>query len=683
MIPLALMSIAAVAYYGGEPEATAGRSLYEVGHAVGAEASLKKALQKNPYDVDAWTSLGKYLEEGGRLEEALSAYEKASGLDPESDRLVQVARVQLRLGEVDTAALILEENLRGRPFNLESLKLLGWIYMKKSTRSARSISGFSPQQKMISKADEHFQMALHVSPSDPEALLGRALASEWTNHKENALGFLNEALAIDTTSYWGWQIKGNVLKGLGRERDAREAYEMAEKYSKGRPYTLVELAELARRDRSFIQAADYSKGIGNVGAFSEGIDLMAAQDFVPADTAFLEALSTDPEDELALDRLEEVRIKIYTADDPRRIELANRRLMQAEKAEGVRNNLLAYLNYIKAVRLAPQFSEARLKLARFYEKIGSFGLAAMELARVDELTRSQKERVIAADLMEVITRKSLTEMEKIHEVEFRELWEKPTSELGRLIGDPETLEARIRWGVNPVARPRVRIAILPLNEVLPPAHITVGKIASGYLSTALGLFPGFELVPQKEILDLLEKYENDPANIDIGKVSRELDADMLITGKIFEDRENVSLNITAIKAPSGPVVSTYRIATSGPRSLTRAVLEISRNIANVLPLEGKVIRRKEGSTLTINLGRLQGLNIGDTISIIRKTRELVVPGLDWLQQREEITSVGKVVGLTEQYSEVEPVWGSDTIRAGDLVRRQSVIKQKEDRFSGS
>lgn len=665
-----VLGVATAAYYGDNANLVSAEALVELNQSVGAEAHARKAVLENPYDADAWRTLARLLEDSGRLDEALDAYLRASTIDPENlDTTMKIAELNLRLERTDSADSIVRRELSENPFLLPALRMSGWIALKRASADARGIDGFVPDPARLAEAIADFDLALNVHHEDAEALTGRGLASFWSGEKEDALRFLDEALAIDTTSYWAWQLKGDVLQSLGRERDAQEAYQSAEVFSENRPYTAAALATLSRGQKRFLDAADFTRRTGVEGAYGEGVNLIAAGDYAGAETAFLSALGQDPEDAQALDKLEEVRARIYSADDARRVALASRRLLEAAKAEDVKNTLLAYFNYVRAVKLAPQLSNARLQLARFYEKIGAYGNAAQELARVDELTRSQAERLVASDMLERITRTALSEMESVHEVEFRDIWDEPTSVLGRLISDPETLESRIRWGVNPIERPRVRIAVLPFEETLPPDHVEVGRYVAESLATTLGLFPGFDLVSAKEIGEALERYGESPAMADVGRVSRDLAADMVIKGRIFEERENVAVEAVVIRAPGGPVVSEFRVSARGPQSLSRAILEISRGASSALPVKGKVVRRQRNSTITVNLGRIQGIVVGDTFTVLQSRREFLVPGMDWAKIRSDSVAVGRVVGLTEQYCEILPTEGADRIRAGDIVAR--------------
>lgn len=672
--PVALfaLSAGALAYYGQSSSLWAATGLIETGATVRAESILLDALRKNPYDIEVWDRLGDFYRNNDRLPEALTAYERAERLSAgEPEHVIKRLAVLLRLGKESDAETGALEVLKVHPENADAFRFLGWMALKKARDGALDIDGLDPDRELLAESDRRFQEVLRIRPADAEALVGRAMIARLETRDVDAVELLQRAVALDTGLYWGWQTLGDAFKALGRNDDALAAYARAQELAQGRPYSLMEMAAIARAGEKNQEAADLTARIGAEGAYNRGVDLWAAGNLPAAENAFLEALAYDPEDDLALDRLEQIRVMLYPADDTRRLELAARRLAQGEKAEAVKNSLLAYKTYKTAIRLAPQLSDARLQMARFLNREGSYTSAVTELQRVEELTRSQNERLVASDLMEVITRKALSEMESVHHVQFGEIWDQPTSVLGNLIGNPETLEARIRWGVTPVAKPHLRLAILPFVEAATPVHMRIGRLATEWLDATLGLLPGFELIPDEAVRAAVAARMAERADqIDPGQLGSDLKADVIVEGRILEEREDISIEVKAVRVPGGPVLWTQLYSLKGPESLNRAVLEIARNLAKEVPLQGSVIRRQGGRTVTVNLGRVHGMSEGDTVVVVRSAKNIFVPGLDWPGRSEEIVATARVAGMTERYCEIMPVEGGDRIRAGDTVKRR-------------
>jgi len=373
-----------------------------------------------------------------------------------------------------------------------------------------------------------------------------------------------------------------------------------------------------------------------------------------------------PQDEIALERLELIQIKLLPADDPDRIELSERRLSAALQSARVKNTLLAYHNFRRAVRLAPQSSKVRLEFAKFLSSEGAYTEAIVQLQRVEELTRSQQEHLIASDLMEVITRRALIEMERVNGVSFNEVWDLPTSELATMVGDPELIEKRIRWSISQVPKPKLVVAILPLKEVTAPFHSGIGEIMAEWIKGGLELFPGIDVIPISVLKNSMTSKD-----IDLSVLGKKLKADLVLSGKIIEGQTKLNIEIKAINPMTSKVLYSANVTTAG--EISKMVMEISDELISSLSLNGTVLRKHHNSMITINLGRIHGIKEGDTVEIIKPQREILTKGFDWDGSQDRIISEGVVKGLTERYSEIEVYGDWTSINAGDTVRRKRKI----------
>lgn len=662
------------------PENTieAAESLMETGSAVRAEERILTIVKENPSDLRAWRDLAHFYEDADRLEEALTAYQRLEELAAHTpNSRVDVARILIRLGREDEAEATLKDLLASYPFHRPALNLLGWLEIRRSGAKARTIRGFQPEENALTRAEKYFSRALEAEERDTEALIGRGVVAWWRKRPERAVQFFQAALEIDTKSYWAWMNLGSVLKELGRYEEAEKAFASADRLDPGRPYAAMARAALLRYLGRLREAVAAAPTFGTQGEFSRGMDLLAVGREEEAETAFLKVLETNPEDEIALNRLERVRMKIYPATDPARLVLARRRLEWAEEAERVRDTLRAFFNYRLAVKLAPQLSEVRLKMARFLSKEGLFSSAIEQLRHVEELTRSQHERLVASDMMEVITRNALAEMEAVHHVSLDDLKEKPTSELAKILEKPDALESRIRLSVTPVPPPLLRIAVLPYREVLAPRHVGIGRILAEWLGETLRLHPGFSVVSQDEIARVLKSAGvRSVEELDPGRIGELLGTSVVIQGDIFESPDRLVTVTRVITAPKGPILARYRLAAKGSQAMSRLALELSRRVSRDVPLKGRIVRRFGSEEVTVNLGRAHGLAPGDTVVVVRREQELFAPGLDWPSIREKRLVTGRVVGATEEYSEVKLDTPVAPIRAGDLVRREPKERRK-------
>lgn len=659
---------AAVTYYGQEPGVEAAQGMAAVGESVGAEEQLLNVLEANPFDVAAWQRLAEILEEDGRLEPSLVAYQKAAAIEPDVvSHAVNVARIFLRMRRVQEAKEVVQGILSKSPFHPEALKIAGWLSLNSAAENSLSLDGFAPNRADIQTADTFFQAVLRVEPDDVEALVGRAVSAHWLGDPLFAEKHLDKATTIDSEAFWPWQLLGNILSDIGRFDEAATAYENAAAVG-AKPYPWAGLAELARAAGDLPAAAIFSRRSGPSGFFAEGLNFLKAGRYAEAEEALLRSLRDRPADPVAIYYLEETRINLYPADDLKRVELAMRRLDEGRAAQQEWNVLLAYRSFRRAIRLAPQLSEARLTAARFFEKIGFYSASVKELRRVEELTRSQNERLIASDLLERITRQALTEIEEVHGVNFEELWALPTSELALIIGETARLDDAIKWGLTSVPEPRMKIAVFPFEEAVPPVHQNIGEYVSENLRTYLELLPGLELVSPEEInRAIITTGTRGGDRITAARLATEINADLTVSGRVFERPGDVAAEYFSVVSPEGPLLQNVRLIDQQSVPMNDVVLELARRLADFIPLEGRVLR-KGANTLTTNLGRIHGVEPGDSLVVMRRENDYMLPGLDWPGEKERSLSTATVTAVTEHFSEIAVTDQTANINAGDLVK---------------
>lgn len=662
---------AAFAYYAVDPVAVTGASLIAMGEETGAEETLIKALKENPSDMETWELLGGLYEREGRLEQCLVAYGKAAALRPDDpDRACRVALIELRLGRLDACDTSLRVILARFPFHRPALRLSGWLALKRAAIDAEDMDGFHPDEEELRRADASFRLALASAEHDTEALLGRAVVAQWRGAWGESLDWLDRGLAVDSGAYWLWQLQGEAYSRLGRREEALAAYAAAEPLAATRPYSLLALAELNRAEE------DYDAAIRNAaendfrGLYGEGMDCLASGAPDTAETLFRRALAYAPEDEMVLDRIEEARMAAATPVDTERAALALRRIEDGGEAEQVHDVFRAYADYHRSARLAPQQSAVRLRLARFYNRQKLYSAALRELERVVELTRSQEEMLTASDLMEVITRSVMNELESSHRVNLGALRREPLDVRVAIMSRPEKLEEHLKWGLLPPRRPSVRLAVLPLREVRPPVHAGIGRTVAEYLGENLAFNTGFEFVPMDRLVQSLKCHGAALAgDFDPGPVAAEVGAEIIIAGRIFETEEKVMMEIKVLRAPGGPVLERIALTREGPTALSRCLVELLYRLNDAVPVAGALVRRQGATAVTVNLGRATGVAVGDTIVFSRPRRDLFLAGFDWPAERTEILAQGRVTAVTEHYCEVAPVGGASLLRAGDRAER--------------
>lgn len=170
------------------------------------------------------------------------------------------------------------------------------------------------EQRRLTAADSEARAALALDAENIRARHALALTHFIRNRHKEALRLFDEALAIAPWDVSGWIQKAQVLRSLGRNREAETAAGEASRLAPDSPAVLVELGWQARirRDAAAVEAlagAILSRDPDNVSA----LVLMghARRDAGSREEALdlaLSALSVDPRDSAALALLAQVKL---------------------------------------------------------------------------------------------------------------------------------------------------------------------------------------------------------------------------------------------------------------------------------------------------------------------------------------------------------------------------------------
>ncbi|HEX3485833.1 MAG TPA: tetratricopeptide repeat protein [Micropepsaceae bacterium] len=206
---------------------SAGR--YKSGH-LQAGVRLQQSLQAQPRDAEAFYAAGIAHLHGGRLEEALQAFDSGLALKPDfTDALWKRAAALVRLNRPAEAVTALDRFLALRPDHAD-----GW-----NNRGAVLIS--------IGRVDDalaSFDRALAIQPHLVEALSNRSTMLHELKRFDEALGACDALVELAPDLAAGWNNRGNVLAALDRYDQAIQSYDKALAIEPGLP-AAVENRDLA------------------------------------------------------------------------------------------------------------------------------------------------------------------------------------------------------------------------------------------------------------------------------------------------------------------------------------------------------------------------------------------------------------------------------------------------------
>ncbi|UEC43178.1 MAG: putative Chitosanase [Methanothrix sp.] len=186
--------------------------------------SLKNVDRRDPSLAITWINKGNKLNDQGKYDDAIEAYEEAIRLDPSSS----VARSNLAItwnnkgnklndqGKYDDAIEAYEEAIRLDPENRVAWHNKG--------------NALSSQGK-YSEAIQAYDEAIRLDPENPWAWYAKGVTlGEQGIHNEALLCF-EEAIRLDADFASAWNNKGVALESLGRSLEADAAYFRARELS--------------------------------------------------------------------------------------------------------------------------------------------------------------------------------------------------------------------------------------------------------------------------------------------------------------------------------------------------------------------------------------------------------------------------------------------------------------------
>jgi tetratricopeptide (TPR) repeat protein len=147
-----------------------------------AEARLRAALDRDPYRVMGWYTLGQVLDRSGREQEALESYRQ--GLQRRSDDVglhATLGQLLARLGQLDEAEPHLEEAIR------LSHTFRAPVYV--------SLGALKAEKGQYADAEALYRRVLEIAPKDAAARNNLAITLYRTGRRDEAEGMLRGIIA--------------------------------------------------------------------------------------------------------------------------------------------------------------------------------------------------------------------------------------------------------------------------------------------------------------------------------------------------------------------------------------------------------------------------------------------------------------------------------------------------------
>ncbi len=223
---------------------TRGKALQQQGKHVEALTLFERATQLDPNSDDAWFNVGYSLDALGRYEQALAACDRALSLN-RSDAVVwnNKGKALLDLQRYGEALAAYEQSLALDPkyvlaWNGKGNALLGLQRYDEALVAYEQVLSLDLKytfawngkgnalQDGLGRSQEAltaFEQALALDPRMKEAWLGKGNALYSLKRHEEEIAAYRQAVAIDPTIVKAWSYMASTLRSLGRTQEAEEA----------------------------------------------------------------------------------------------------------------------------------------------------------------------------------------------------------------------------------------------------------------------------------------------------------------------------------------------------------------------------------------------------------------------------------------------------------------------------
>jgi len=218
-----------------------GRAMVQRGKLAEAATSFESVIAAEPKNADARFGLALAQARQGRTGDALEQLEAGKGLESNDPRwALALAAVQFRAGKPDAAKKTLEAAIESGGQSETLLERLADLQL---------------QLKDGAGAKKTFEKLLVNQPKRLEFQIGRAGAMALAGEREAALKVYTELQRTNESDLRVWLQPASLLGEMGRDQQARHAYEEALRRDRENTYALNNLAWLLLKDGTDVQRA--------------------------------------------------------------------------------------------------------------------------------------------------------------------------------------------------------------------------------------------------------------------------------------------------------------------------------------------------------------------------------------------------------------------------------------------
>jgi len=571
---LTLMLLAAV----GVPAQDRGspRELYERGRAAQSSQHLLRAvelfrgaLQGNPDYLQPMIGLAESFFALEQYEEALDHVTRARRYDQGNlDLLILEGRIRLGLGQLEEARRLFEAVLAREKNNLEARFGLAELDISLGHRR---------------EAAKRYLETLKIRPQSEKALLSLAVLAESEGDREAANAYLERALQYHTYDAQVHYTAGRFALEMGEARTAeqylRTAAALDERHAEARRLLAQALLAQGKTDeavqelRTVLEAEREDPLVWH----TLGIAYQQGGSVQESIKALARALQIRPDDEIARLALENLAYAKLPINDPVRQKYARHHLERGRMFE--ERNLLsrALVEYRRSLWLDPESKESRLEYGRVYLTLGYPAKYRQELQVLKEDLGHRDSEIL--DDLEIIDSQS---------------WELVST----------------RWGVPQyqLDKRRVDLSVFHVQPESRELHPMAGMVATEFFAYLLRRYDALSLSEgPATVADFQEAFRR----------ARDSGSGYFVVLSVEESERSFTVWLRQYLTGTGKLLVSDRVYRTGNDRVLEALDTLARRFAGRLPARGVLLERRFDRGI-VDLGRLDGLQAGDRLVIVKK-----------------------------------------------------------------
>ncbi|OJF76158.1 MAG: hypothetical protein BKP49_08395 [Treponema sp. CETP13] len=463
-----------------------------------------------------------------------------------------------------------------------------------------------------SGAEKYYTEALKREGQNRKALLALALLSDKLGKTEAAHEYIKKALKYHSGSAEVHYFSGYIEAREGNldiaEGYLRTAIILNGDYDKA--YTLLASILFAEgRYQETIDICDYRISVDrniSLAWYLKGLSYRQLNNTDKAISALKSGLEIAPRDEVIRAALEMIVDESLELEDSQRTSLSLYHQKKGDEYDTLFYADQAKFEYLNALLLNPENTEARLSYANILEHAGFNEAYLSQLEFIQD-------QGFATQKMEDEIEALQTEMK----VTIPKKWDVDTLYLDKN-----------RWDVE----------LFYTDSQIELLHAQVQEICAQRISSYMRSIPSVNLTVSES-----SSFSNAFKTAYLNK------KDYFILLDFSETDREITINAELYSAKSGNLLNSYTVYRTGNDRFSIAILKFADLLLADLPEKGTIIDRNV-STVLIDLGTRDGVSVGDTFTIIKKgtlQQKATELGLSWSKNNElgtlTITNVGEEI----------------------------------------